>query len=92
MTTIQDLGEVTDTRTEWASRSHICDGSIRLGEPIDDEVRARESYAATRDFYASIHARDGWPLDGTLSVDLVSRTVVEYASRHTLIGPWEVAE
>jgi hypothetical protein len=90
MTATNDLGEVTNTRTEWFSRETDYDGNTHnIGS--GDEQQARNIVESTREQIANLN--EPWRRHlGVKHVDLVRRTITEYASGHKLIGPWEVTE
>lgn len=91
MTTIQDLGEVTETRTEWFSRETRCDGTATQYVGSGDEQQARNLVEACRTHMDTLDEATR-RFRGVERADLVSHTVTTYTSGHTLTGPWEVAE
>lgn len=94
MTIIQDLGEVTGTTTEWTNRIHYADGSTKDGEPMtEDSARfAVDCVQAHLDAVAAGEDTPGFVTVPASGVELVSRTVTNYAGGHKLIGPWQVTE
>lgn len=94
MTTIEDLGEVTCTTTEWTNRIHYVDGDPKEGDPMtrDSAQFAGECVQLAIAGFAAGEQAPSWVTRTPVAVDLVSRTVTDYASGHVLYGPWEVTE
>lgn len=91
MNTTQDLGEITGTSTEWTTRFHFADGP-HDGRPEPEDM-ARLSVEGVQAVIDGVSAgTDRFFGEPVTAVELVSRTVTDYAKGHKLIGPWEVTE
>lgn len=81
--------EITGTRTEFAARLNHYDGTHEIAGQ-GDEAHARMVVEMKAEHLASLNDATR-ELGGVASVELVTRTVTEYADESVRYGKWEVA-